>query len=48
MNACDEEPSCTPPKPTGNCGAGLFELDCQMDSGEDSNEELQAAKKKRK
>ncbi len=48
MNAPDEEPPCTPPRPTGNGGAGQPESDGEMDSDEVSDEDLQASKKKRK
>jgi hypothetical protein len=48
MNARDTEPPCTPPRPTGNGGAGYFESDGEMDSENDSDEDLQASKKKRK
>ena len=45
MNARDEQPPCTPLRPTGNRGAGLSEL---VDSDEESNENLQEGKKKRR
>jgi hypothetical protein len=48
MNACDEEPPCTPPRPTGSGGAGCSEPDDQMDSDSDFDEDLQDGKKKRK
>ena len=39
MNAPDAEPPCTPPKPTGNGGAGRVDPDGQMNSdSEDSDE----------
>ena len=38
MNARDEEPPCTPPRPTDNGGAGHSESDAQMDSENDSDE----------
>jgi hypothetical protein len=44
MNDRDEEPPCTLPRPSGNGGA---ESNGAMDSDEDSDEELQVAKKKR-
>ena len=46
MNARDKEPPCTPPRPTGNGGASYSESVGQMDSDEDSDEDLQASKKK--
>jgi hypothetical protein len=48
MNARDEEPPCTPPRPTGNGGACLSELVGQMDSNEESDADLQEGKRKRK
>jgi hypothetical protein len=45
INAGDDEPSCTPPRPTGDGGAGQAESDSQMDSDEVSDEDLQASKK---
>jgi hypothetical protein len=48
MNARDEEPPCTPPRTTGIAGAGGSESDGQMDSDNESDEELQASKKRRK
>jgi hypothetical protein len=48
MNARDKEPPCTPPRPTGNGGADYSESDDQMDSENESDEDLQASKKKRK
>ncbi len=47
-NARDEEPPCTVPSPTGNGGAGHSESVDQMHSDNDSDEDLQASKKKRK
>jgi hypothetical protein len=46
MSARDEESSCTPPRPTGDGGAGQSESDGEMDSNEVSDEDLQASKKK--
>jgi hypothetical protein len=48
MNALDEEPPCTPPRPTGDGGAGKSESDGKMDSDEVSNEDLPASKKRRR
>jgi hypothetical protein len=48
MNALDKHPPCTPPRPTGNGGAGHCESDGQMDSENDSDDDLQASKKKSK
>ena len=48
MNIRDAQPPCTPPRPTGNGGAGHSESDGQMDSENDSDEDLQDSKKKRK
>jgi hypothetical protein len=47
MNARDEDPPCTPPRPTSNGGAGHSKSVGQMDSDNDSDEDLQASKKKR-
>jgi hypothetical protein len=47
MNACDEEPPCTPPRPIGNGGAGNSKSVGQMESVNDYDEDLQASKKKR-
>jgi hypothetical protein len=46
MNARDEEPPCTPPRPTGNGRAGHSESDGQMDSENDSDEDQQDKKRK--
>jgi hypothetical protein len=51
MNARDEEPPCTPPRPASNSGAGRSEYVGQMmNSDEDSDHDevdLQDGKKKR-
>ncbi len=48
MNARDEEPPCTPPRPTGNGGGGRSLSVGQMNSDEESDADLQDGKKKRK
>ena len=48
MNASDPEPPCTPPKSTGNGGAGRVEPDGQMESDDDDSDAQQVAKPKRK
>jgi hypothetical protein len=48
MNARDKEQPCTPPRLTGNGGAGCSETVGQIDSHEDSDDELQDDKKKQK
>jgi hypothetical protein len=48
MNARDTQPPCTPQRPTGNGGADHSESDGQMNSENDSDEDLKASKKKRK
>ena len=47
MNVPDPEPSCTPPKPTGNGWAGQVCLDGLMDSEDDDSDDL-VAKSERK
>ncbi len=44
MNAPDPEPPCTPPKSTGNGGAGRVDIDGQMESDDDDSDDLQVAK----
>ncbi len=48
MNAPEAVPPCTPPKPTGNGGAGRVDLDGQMNSDSEDSDELQSAMSKRK
>jgi hypothetical protein len=48
MNAPDPDPPCTPPKSTGNGGAGQVDPDGQMESEDDDSDDLQVAKPKRK
>jgi hypothetical protein len=50
MNAPDPDPPCTPPKATGNGGAGRVDLDGQTESKDDDDDphDLQVAKPKRK
>ena len=48
MNAPDQEPPCTPPKATGNGGAGRVDPDGQMNSDSDDLDEPQTAMSKRK
>ncbi len=48
MNAPEAEPPCTPPKSTGNCGAGRVNPDCQMNSDSEDSYEPQSAMSKRK
>ncbi len=48
MNAPDPEPPCTPPKSTGNGGAGRVDPDGQMESNDDDSDAQQVAKRKRK
>ena len=48
MNAPDPEPPCTPPKSTGNGGAGRVDPDGQMESDDDDSDAQQVAKPKRK
>ncbi len=44
MNAPDPDPPCTPPKLTGNGGAGQVDPDGQMESEDDDSYDLQVAK----
>ncbi len=48
MNAPDPEPPCTPPKSTGNGGAGRVDPDGQMESDDDDSDAQQVAKPRRK
>ena len=48
MNAPDPDPPCTQPKQTGNGGAGLVNLDGQMECEDDDSDDLQVAKPKQK
>jgi hypothetical protein len=48
MNAPDLVPPCTPPKPTGNGGAGRVDPDGQMNSDSEDSDEPQSAMTKRK
>ena len=48
MNAPDAEPPCTPPKPTGNGGAGRVDPDGQMNSDSEDSDEPQSLMSKRK
>ena len=48
MKAPDPEPPCTPPKPTGNGGAGRVDPDGQMNSDSEDLDEPQSAMSKRK
>ncbi len=48
MNAPDPVLPCTPPKPTGNGGAGRVDPDGQMESDDDDSYDLKVAKPKRK
>jgi hypothetical protein len=48
MNGRDQELPCTPTKPTGNGGTCRVDLDGQMKSEDESEEELPVAKPKRK
>ena len=48
MNAPEAEPPCTPPKPTGNGGAGRVDPDGQMNSDSEDSDEPQSAMTKRK
>ncbi len=48
MNALDPDPPCTPPKSTGNGGAGRVDPDGQMESDDDDSYAQQVAKPKRK
>jgi hypothetical protein len=48
MNTPDAEPPCTPPKPTGNGGAGRVDPDGQINSDSDDLDEPQSAMSKRK
>ena len=47
-NAPDSVPPCTPPKPTGNGGAGRVDPDGQMNSDSEDSDEPQSAMSKRK
>ncbi len=42
MNAPEAEPPCTPPKPTGNGGAGRVDPDGQMNSDSEDSDEPQS------
>ncbi len=46
IKAPDPDPPCTPPKSTGNGGAGRVNPDGQMESGDDDSYDLQVAKPK--
>jgi hypothetical protein len=48
MNAPEAEPPCTPPKPTGNGGAGQVDPDGQMNSDSEDSDEPQSLMSKRK
>ena len=48
MNAPEAEPPCTPPKPTGNGGAGRVDPDGQMNSDSEDSDEPQSLISKRK
>jgi hypothetical protein len=48
MNAPDPVPPCTPPKPTGNGGAGRVDPDGQKNSDSEDLDEPQSAMSKRK
>ncbi len=48
MNAPEAEPPCTPPKPTGNGGAGRVDPDGQMNSDSENSKEPQSHESKRK
>ncbi len=43
MNALNPDPPCTPPKQTGNGGAGRVDPDGKMESKDDDSDDLQVA-----
>jgi hypothetical protein len=47
MNAPEAVPPCTPPKPTGNGGAGRVDPDGEMNSDLEDSDEQQSAMSKR-
>ena len=44
----DKDPPCTPPRPTGNAGAGRSESDSEKDAPEASDDDLPVDTRKRK